>query len=218
MKAKVELTAEAVGKAIEEKRPGSMTQLAHLLGYKGSVSGTLTRKLRQLIPGIDALLKADTIQAATHVTTEAPRAKPRGKAGKPVLKNKGKAGKSVGKTGKWHRHPANPFREGSAYGQAFDILAAHRDGLSRSRLVELLARSAGKSQKLAAFDVQVLCSARALRPEEEGLNPFESPRNRSARFGYWVAREGDVVRLVLPDAQPDSKPASKAAAAAKEKP
>ena len=48
MKAKVELTAEAVRKAIEEKKPTSMTGLAHGLGYKGSVGGSLTKKFRAL--------------------------------------------------------------------------------------------------------------------------------------------------------------------------
>lgn len=58
-KAKVELTAEVVRKAIEDGKPASMTQLAHHLGYKGSVSSTLTKKLRQLIPDIDARLAAN---------------------------------------------------------------------------------------------------------------------------------------------------------------
>ena len=57
MKAKTELTAEAVRKAIEEKRPTSMINMAHALGYKGSVGGSLAKKFRQLFPDIDVLLK-----------------------------------------------------------------------------------------------------------------------------------------------------------------
>ena len=51
-KSNVELTAEAVRKAIEDGKPTSMTKLAHWLGYKGSVSSGLTRKFRQLIPEV----------------------------------------------------------------------------------------------------------------------------------------------------------------------
>ena len=56
-KAKVELTVESVRKAIDEGKPRSMTQLAHKLGYRGSVSSSLTRKFRALFPDIEVLLK-----------------------------------------------------------------------------------------------------------------------------------------------------------------
>jgi len=216
-KARVELSADVVRKAIEDGRPSSLTGLAHGLGYRGSVSSSLTAKFRALVPGIDGLLKqaagtAEPAKPAKAGKQEPATARPAGKAGG---KAKGKPkGKPTAKAGKWPRHPLNPYRAGS-YATAFDILAAHKDGLQRERLVEIMAKATGKDARKAGYDAQVVLSARALRPEEEGLNPFESPRNRSARFGYWVAREGDVVRLVLPDSKPDSKPASKAAAAAK---
>jgi hypothetical protein len=80
----------------------------------------------------------------------------------------------------------------------FDILAAHKDGLPRQKLVELLAKATGKDLTKAAFDVQVICSARG--EAGEGLNPFEGPRNRSAHFGYWVKRDNSHVQLMLPAA------------------
>ena len=46
MKAKVELSVESLRAVIEERKPTSMTQLAHLLGYNGSVSSSLTSKFR----------------------------------------------------------------------------------------------------------------------------------------------------------------------------
>jgi len=114
------------------------------------------------------------------------------KAGKPKP-----SAKTVRKPtgGKWPRHPANRFREGSSYGTCFDVLAAHPDGLPRKRLVELLAKATGKPPKLAAFDVQVVCSA---RKNDQGLNPFEGPRNRSCKHGFYVERVNGHVKLVLP--------------------
>ena len=47
-RARIGLTPESVGKAIEETKPASMTQLAHEMGYRGSVGSTLTRRFRAL--------------------------------------------------------------------------------------------------------------------------------------------------------------------------
>jgi len=158
-----------------------MTQLAHQLGYKGSVSSSLTRKFRQLVPDIDSLL-------ATNKPAMGGEADATGKA---------KAAKPVKRTGgKWPRHQQNPFRVGS-YGTAFDILAAHPTGLPREKLISLLAKSTGKDLTKAGFDAQVVLSARCNDP---GLNPFQGPRNRSCRFGFWVERVNGHVKLVLPPA------------------
>ena len=133
--------------------------------------------------------------AAVHKvgkTTQAKAAKPRSStkiAGTPKLRP---------------RHPQNPFRQGSAYGVCFDLLAqANPDGLQREKLVELLAAATGKSAKRAAFDAQVCLSARGAAGPD--LNPFEGPRNRSCRFGFWVKRENSHVKLVLPAAGAASK-------------
>jgi hypothetical protein len=183
------LTAEAVLAAIERGRPRNITGLAHGLGYSGSVGSSLTKKLRSLVPGIDSLfLKQGDASRASGGDPEAdvtPVAKkPTAKAAKP-------------KGGKWPRHAGNPFRVGS-YATCFDILAAHPGGLTRERLVELLAAATGKDIQHAAFDAQVVLSARGA--ECPNLNPFEGPRNRSARFGYWVRRVNSHVELVLPAA------------------
>jgi hypothetical protein len=184
---KAKLTAEAVRKAIETGKPTSMTKLAHLLGHKGSVSGSLTRRLRALVPGIDGILKVGTVEAVTKVTTKTPR-----------CKASDAAAKSVGKQakGKWPHHEQSGYRPCSSYDTCFSILAGHKDGMPKAKLVELLAQATGKDLVRAGFDAQVVCSARGAAGE--GLNPFEGPRNRSACHGYWVERNGDKVRLVLP--------------------
>lgn len=184
MKAKIEITAESVRKAISDGKPASMTQLAHQLGYSGSVSSSVTRKFRQLVPDIDSLLASNKLAMGGEAKADAT-----GKAAKPTAKAKGKGGK-------WTRHQQNPFRVGS-YGTAFDILAAHPAGLPREKLVELLAKATGKDIQHAAFDTQVVCSA---RQNDKGLNPFEGPRNRACRHGFYVSRVNGHVKLVLPHA------------------
>ena len=191
-KAKVEITAETVRNAISSGKPASMTQLAHQLGYHGSVSSSLTGRFRQLVPDVDNLLASCKSTGASPNDAKPPKATP--VHARPASRGKGKGGK-------WPRHPQNPFREGS-YGTCFDILAApaHEGGLPRERLIELLAKGTGKDMKRAAFDAQVVLSARGA--DGPNLNPFEGPRNRSARFGYWVKRENSHVQLVLPAASP----------------
>ncbi len=195
-KSKIEITEEFVRKAIEDGKLTSMTQLAHELGYAGSVSSSLTKKFRQLAPDVDALLAANKL-AIGNTGKVSPARKP------PKPKPSSKSAKPKAKATKWPHCPSNPFkRSGSAYGICFDILAAHKDGLPRQKLVELLAKATGKDLIKAAFDVQVICSARG--EAGEGLNPFEGPRNRSAHFGYWVKRDNSHVRLVLPSNTADA--------------
>ncbi len=204
-KSKVEITAESVRKAITEGKFSSLTGLAHSLGYKGSVSSSLTKMLRAILPDIDALL------AANKPNAPAKGDKTETVAGKVVKAVKAKAAKlpakpvATPKDGKWPVHPQNPFgRPSSAYHVCFNILASHAEGLPREKLIDLLAEATGKPPKLAAFDAQVVLSARGNEP---GLNPHEGPRNRSCRFGFWVKRENSHVKLVLPAASAASSPA-----------
>jgi hypothetical protein len=185
-KARTELTAEAVMEAIKTGKPTSMTKLAHLLGHKGSVSGSLTKRLRALVPDIDVLLKraAESARGDAKAPVNPPKA---GKAakGKPDAKAKGK----------WPHDGRSPFREGSSYDRCVSIMIGHPEGLPRERLVELLAQATGKDLKRASFDVQVVCSA---RKNDEGLNPFEGPRNRSCKGGFYVERTNGHVKIVFP--------------------
>ena len=181
MKAKHELTAEAVRKVIGDGKPASMTQLAHQLGYKGSVSSTLTNKLRALLPEIDSLLAAnkpagDGKTDARASTATKPSAKAKG--GKPKLPP---------------RHPQNPYREGISYGCVLDLLAQSQfldKGINRVDLVKLAASATGKDLKRAGYDIIVVCS-----PEDTSPTCH---RHRSAREGYGVEKINGWVKLVLP--------------------
>ena len=212
MKTKVELTVEAVRAVIDRDQPKSLTSLAHGLGYKGSVSSSVTGKLRKLVPGIDALLASNKTSKANeankpakqgggNVAQKAPKVPKAEKPAAPVGQPAGQPAKGnpSRKAGKWPRDSRNVFRPGSAYGICFDILAAHPDGLPRERLVELLAHATGKDAKRAAFDAQVVLSA---RPNEDGLSSNDGPRHRSCRPGFWVRRTNGHVQLVVDRAAP----------------
>lgn len=188
MKAKVELTAETVREAIKDGKPTSMTQLAHLLGYKGSVSSSLTKKFRKLVPEIDALLKGTVPTGTTSAAGKAVTAKAKPKPAKPPPQPAG------AKAGKYTRDPRNPFREGSSYATVFDILASHRDGMEKEMLVRLVAAQTSKTLVRSGYDCQVVLSA---RPNDDGLNNNESPRNRSCRPGFWIKRENGHVQLMV---------------------
>ena len=186
MKGRIELTADSVKKAIGERKPTSMTQLSQHMGYMGSVSSSLTKKFRALVPDIDALLKvaADAAKSAKGNKANAvgPKAKKAAKV-KPAKVN-----------GKLARDSRNPFREGSAYASCFDVLAAHRDGMPKVKLVELLAAATGKDIVRAGYDCQVILSAKA---NENGLSNNDSPRHRSCRPGFWVKRMNGSVQLMV---------------------
>ena len=96
--------------------------------------------------------------------------------------------------GKWPHDERSKFRPGSSYDTCFSILAAHKDGLPRSRLVELLAEATGKTAKLAGYDAQVVLSAWG---NEEGLSRNDGPRHRSCRPGFWVKRANGHVTLMV---------------------
>ncbi len=209
-KQKFALTAEMIGKSLGQGAT-SLTKIWHSLGGSGSVPGSIAKRMRNLVPAIESIMKANqTAQdqdkgeprqaiigndGGVSKARKPPKSKPSNKSAKP---------KPKAKAAKWPHSPSNPFkRSGSAYGVCFDILAAHKDGLPRQKLVELLAKATGKDLTKAAFDVQVICSARG--EAGAGLNPFEGPRNRSAHFGYWVKRDNSHVRLVLPANTADAK-------------
>ena len=116
VKGRIELTVDAVRKAIGERKPTSMTQLSQHMGYRGSVSSSLTKKFRALIPDIDALLKASADTAKSVKVGKADKVEPKAvKAAKvnPAKVN-GKAKPVIKSKGKWARNAKNPFRDGSA--------------------------------------------------------------------------------------------------------
>jgi len=83
----------------------------------------------------------------------------------------------------YSRAASNPFRAGSSYAVAYDILAAHPEGLPRQQLIEKLAKVTKKPVKNAGYDAAVVLSARS------------NSRHQSCRSGFIVAREHDNVQL-----------------------
>jgi len=105
----------------------SISQVAKALGFKGSVGSATTKKIRAACPGIEKRLKAN---------------KGAGKAKKPKT---------------YSRHETNPYREGSAYAAAYDVLAAAGErGIRRADLVKEVARLTGKPERNASVSGSAL--------------------------------------------------------------
>lgn len=164
---KREITKELIEKAIAESKPNSLTQLSKAMGFRGSISGNLAKKIKALVPDISDQLKRNVEGSET------------GKAEEGVKKVK---------KGIYPRHDKNPFRDGSSYAQIFDAFVSHRDGLRRDELLKVAAAVTGKDAKHAAYDLAVILS-----PKESPTGP----RHRSCREGYWVKRENDHVTIML---------------------
>lgn len=177
---KVEINQQKIIIALESRSPKSLTEVYRILGGK-KLSGAEANRIRQACPGIEQVL-AQNKAAGTLKAEETAM------AGKPTLQTSGKP-KSAKKTAKaniFPRNRANPFREGSNYSLAFDILAASKDGLPLTEWRESYAKAARKPLKLAGYDIQVLLTAKDSPTGE---------RHRSCRDGFYVEREGDHVRI-----------------------
>jgi len=172
-----EIKKSDVSKILYGKKPTSLTQISKALGYKGSISGDLSKKIRKWFPTIDSWLKRNA---------EDKKRKGKKKGGsKNAAKTKAKP---IRKT-KYRRHPENPFtRENSSYSKCFNILASFRKGLHREKLAELLAKETGKRIANAKYDVAVLVSAKESNT---------GPRHKSCKDGFWIKRESDHVQMVI---------------------
>ena len=174
---KVEISQQKIIIALESRSPKSLTEVYHILGGAGKLSGSVAKKMRELVPGIEETLasnKAGEMKAEEKPPATIPKS---GKSEKATKKNS---------KAKYVRCDKNPFREGSNYSLAFDILASSKDGLPLAEWRERYAKAARKPLKLASYDIQVLLTAK------------ESPtgeRHRSCRDGFYIEREGDHVRI-----------------------
>lgn len=190
-KSGVNLTQEAVVGAVQQGAK-SISQVYKMLGGTGNVSGSTTKKIRELMPDIEIQLAAnkaaksttDKANAPVKASSPATPAIKSAKVAKPTPKKQPKQPKPAKKvnasSSKYPRHKSNPFRENSAYATCFDIMIAHKNGISRDELINLLAKESGKDPKLAGYDLSVLLSAKE--------SPT-GPRHRSCREGFWVKRE-----------------------------
>ena len=199
-KVKVDLTLEAILSAIAAGAT-SLTAVSKAMGLsKGAVSGSTAKAIRKLMPDVDGLLAANKAPKGVAESGKVKIAKKVVKAKTPDKKPaKGgttpKVKTGAAKAGKWPNDPRNPFlRPTSAYHICFNILASHKDGLAKEKLVELLAEATDKDIKHSGYDAQVLLSA---HPNDDGLSNNDSPRHRSCRPGFYVVRTGDNVKLMV---------------------
>lgn len=81
---------------------------------------------------------------------------------------------------------AGPFRPGSAYQRAYEILAGHPGGLSRQELLKKFMAATGKDEKHARYDLSVVLSA--------SESPT-GPRHPCCREGFWIEKENDFLKL-----------------------
>ena len=167
------ITESRVIEALNATRPTSLTALYRAMGGQGSVPGSTGKKIREIVPDIAERLEANKAVG----TSKSKRVK--------APKSLQPSGKSRSQK-KWPRHRLNPFREGSGYATAFDILAGHKDGLHKAKWSELYCKATGKDAAHARYDLAVLLSAR---------DSSKSERHRSCRDGFWIQRENDHVKV-----------------------
>ena len=179
---KIELSKENIVAILESKHPQSLTEVYRHLGGQGKLSGSVAKKMRLLVEGIDNWVANNKGDAGSV------KAEGESKGNKATVQKSGKP-KSVKKASKPNKYPriqANPFRTNSNYALAYDVLAAYPDGLPLATWRELYAKAAGKSLKLACYDIQVLLTAKDT-PNGE--------RHRSCRSGFYIERQCDHVTL-----------------------
>jgi bacterioferritin-associated ferredoxin len=192
-KSQVNLTKESIVGAVQQGAT-SISQVYKMLGGQGNVSGSTTKKIRQLMPDIQVQL--DVNKGTKPVTDNATAPTKASKPSKPTIEKPVKAKPTTPKPAKqtkahpskYSRHKSNPFRENSAYATCFDILAAHKDGIGRDEILNLIGKETHKDIKHAGYDLSVLLSAKE--------SPT-GPRHRSCREGFWVKREHHHYTLML---------------------
>ena len=173
-KQKVEITVEAVIKVINEGRLTSLTQVSKALRLgKGSVSGSVAKRLRLLLPTIDAMLSQNKGDKGDKV------GKPEGKPTEATPQDDGDT--------------ICPFRASSKYAAIWKTLYRHRKtGIARKALIGEITASDKRfsDAKTADYAVTVVAS-----PTRDG------GAHRSAdRAGdvYWVEKsDGGHLQLHL---------------------
>lgn len=174
----LKLSKETLLLILETRSPKSLTEIYRLLGGQGQkLSGSVAKKMRTLVPDIEKVVANN-------------KAKEGNAGGNPetTLRTSGKSKKPGKKTSKatYPHCDKNPFREGSNYALAFDILASFPEGLPLAEWRERYAKAARKSLILAGYGIQVLLTAKDTPTGE---------RHRSCRDGFFIERQCDHVTL-----------------------
>ena len=174
---KVEVSREKIVEVLESKSPKSLTEVYRHLGGVGKLSGSTGKQMRTLVPDIEKVVAGN--RAGKGKVEGNPEA---------ILRTSGKSKKSGKKTSKatYPHCDKNPFREGSNYALALDVLASFPEGLPLAEWREHYAKAARKSLKLASYDIQVLLTAKDTPTGE---------RHKSCRDGFYIERQCDHVTL-----------------------
>jgi hypothetical protein len=182
MSKSIVINAESINKALESK-PTSLTGLWKALGGSGSVSGSAAKRMREAVPGIEAILAK--IKAGT--------AKAEGQVVPPKGKRPQKADRKPTKVSKKSSVPhdiRNPFRKwDSGYGLLVDLIAsAGPKGIGKETLLSEYCRITGKDLQHAKYDLAVINSAKE----------DSDKRHRSCADGFTILKEGDNYRVRFP--------------------
>ena len=180
----LKLLKESLILILETHYPQSLTEAYRLLGGKGKLSGSTAKRMRTLVPGLDEWVARNKANAGKAKGEGEPK---EGKAKFRISKTSKGDKRGVVKS-KYPHSASNPFREGSNYSLAFDILASFPEGLPLAEWRESYAKAARKSLKLASYDIQVLLTAKDSPTGE---------RHRSCRDGFYIERETDHVTLKI---------------------
>ena len=172
---KLELSRGRIEEILESKKPVSLTEVYRYLGGIGKLSGSTGKQMRTLVPDIEKVVAGNRAGEGKGEPKETLRTS--GKSKKP--------GKKASKATYPHCDK-NPFREGSNYALAFDILASFPEGLPLAEWRERYAKAARKSLILAGYGIQVLLTAKDTPTGE---------RHRSCRDGFFIERQCDHVTL-----------------------
>ena len=176
---KVEINQQKIIIALETRAPKSLTEVFHILGGAGKLSGSVAKKMRELVPGIEERLASNKAGEGEAEENPQPTIPKSGKSEKTAKKNS-KASKA-----KVPRHPKNPFREGSGYGLLLDLIAnAGSKGIGKEDLLKAYCKATGKDLIHAKFDLSVINSG------EAGRN-----RHRSMKDNVTIIREADNYRV-----------------------
>jgi hypothetical protein len=191
-KSKVEITAETITTIINDKRPTSLTDISRALGHKGTISGSVAARIRELVPNVADLLAANKPAKDAKDAKSASDAKPEGnpKINKKAAKASAKpaTGKKTAGAVAYPLSDCIPYRESSGYAQVWAILHAHKDtGISKTDLTAKYQAWCKKPLKNCQFDVHVVIS-----PKEDGSCHRSAAK---AAQSYWIQRENDFLRL-----------------------
>ena len=173
-----EVKKSDVSKILTETKPESLTQISRALGFKGNISGALSKRIKYWYPAIQFQL--DENAGKTN----------KAHAGKKPVKSVATS-KPVKKTN-IPRYESNPYRPGSNYSVAYDVLMKMglQQPVYRKDLLAAYVRASGIPEKNAMFNFAVVLS-----PTEDGR--FHKSAERPSRT-YFVRRlENSMVQVVL---------------------